>query len=70
MTQNPIINNLYNKIEAQQAKGLEKYGTEIKTDSHSLKEWLQHALEETLDKAVYLETAIRKIEEAEKGQSI
>ncbi len=30
MTQNPIINNLYKKIEAQQAKGLKKYGRKLR----------------------------------------
>ncbi|KIN42409.1 hypothetical protein [Bacillus subtilis] len=67
MSENKIISSIYQKIEAQQAKGLKKYGKEVHTDSHSLREWLQHALEETLDKAVYLEAAIQKIDEAEKG---
>lgn len=66
MSENKIISSIYQKIEAQQAKGLKKYGKEVHTDSHSLREWLQHALEETLDKAVYLEAAIQKIDEQEK----
>ncbi|MCY8902943.1 hypothetical protein MOD76_19920 [Bacillus spizizenii] len=65
MSENKIISSIYKKIEAQQAKGLKKYGKEVHTDSHSLREWLQHALEETLDKAVYLEAAIQKIDEVE-----
>lgn len=65
MNENKIISSIYQKIEAQQAKGLKKYGKEVHTDSHSLREWLQHAQEETLDKAVYLETEIQKLAEVE-----
>lgn len=43
--------------------GLEKYGvTTMRTDL-DLRAWLVHALEETLDKAVYLRAAIRRIDE-------
>lgn len=66
MSENKIISSVYQKIEAQQAKGLKKYGKEVHTDSHSLKEWMQHAQEETLDFSVYLEAAIQKMDELEK----
>jgi len=42
--------------------GIAKYGTTTDRDDLSLRDWLQHALEETLDKAVYLQAAISKIE--------
>ena len=42
--------------------GIEKYGTTTDRDDLSLRDWLQHALEETLDKAVYLKAAISKID--------
>ncbi|MCY9434167.1 hypothetical protein [Bacillus haynesii] len=63
--QNPIIKTVFEKIEKQQEKGLEKYGTEVKTDLYSLRGWLQHAQEEVIDLVVYIETAIQKIDEIE-----
>ncbi|MCV9368943.1 hypothetical protein OIO07_11895 [Bacillus paralicheniformis] len=63
---NPIIKSVFEKIEKQQEKGLEKYGTEVETDLYSLRGWLQHAQEEVIDLAVYLETAIQKIDEIER----
>ncbi|MGF9729706.1 hypothetical protein [Bacillus licheniformis] len=66
MMRNPIIKSVFEKIEKQQEKGLEKYGTEVKTDLYNLRGWLQHAQEEVIDLAVYLEAAIQKFDELEK----
>lgn len=52
-------------IAKRQAKGVAKYGTTVADNPLELKEWLQHAYEETLDKAVYLKRAIREIEKNE-----
>lgn len=60
---NPIISSVITKLHKQQEKGLKKYGVEVDTSSHDLKGWLQHGLEETLDLATYLETAIQLLEE-------
>lgn len=46
--------------------GIAKYGTTTDRDDLSLRDWLQHALEETLDKAVYLRAAIASIDGASK----
>lgn len=43
--------------------GLKKYGVTTDRPDLNLRDWLQHALEETLDKAVYLRAAIRKLDE-------
>ncbi|WP_236809879.1 hypothetical protein [Bacillus glycinifermentans] len=63
-----IVRSVINKIRNQQEKGLKKYGVPVSVDLYSLRGWLQHALEETLDKAVYLEAAIQKIDEIEGGK--
>lgn len=42
--------------------GLEKYGCTTERTDLNLRDWLQHALEETLDKAVYLQAAIDKLD--------
>jgi hypothetical protein len=51
-----------NDIADRQAKGIAKYGTTVAQNPLELKAWLQHAYEETLDKAIYLKRAIREME--------
>lgn len=53
-------------IAARQEHGFKKYGTTVRDNPLSLKQWLQHAYEETLDKAIYLKRAIEEIEYFEK----
>ncbi|MCY1093967.1 hypothetical protein [Bacillus safensis] len=65
---NPIISSVITKLHRQQEKGLQKYGAYVKTSSYDLKGWLQHGLEETLDLATYLETAIQLLEEQVKSK--
>ncbi|MCU0155715.1 hypothetical protein [Bacillus safensis] len=64
---NPIISSVITKLHKQQEKGLKKYGVEVETSSYDLKGWLQHGLEETLDLATYLETAIQLLQEQEQA---
>jgi hypothetical protein len=45
-------------ILARQQLGIAKYGTTVADSPLPLKQWLQHAYEETLDKAIYLKRAI------------
>ncbi len=49
-------------IAARQQKGIAKYGVTVADNPLKLKEWLQHAYEETLDKAIYLKRAILEME--------
>lgn len=46
--------------------GLAKYGVTTADNPLALREWLQHALEEALDMANYLQAAISKIDEESK----
>lgn len=41
--------------------GLKKYGTTTERNDLELRDWLQHALEEVLDQAVYLRAALNKL---------
>lgn len=45
-------------IASRQQRGIAKYGVTVQDNPLPLKEWLQHAYEETLDKAIYLKRAI------------
>lgn len=49
-------------IARRQALGIAKYGTTVAENPLTLKQWLQHALEETLDQAIYLKRAIAELE--------
>jgi hypothetical protein len=50
------------EITLRQQKGINKYGTTVADNQLSLREWLQHALEESLDQAIYLRRAIAEID--------
>lgn len=47
-------------IARRQEMGVAKYGTTVANNPLELREWLQHAYEETLDKAIYLKRAIEE----------
>jgi hypothetical protein len=51
-------------IEARQRMGFAKYGITVEENPLSLRDWLQHAYEETLDKAIYLKRAISEIDKS------
>lgn len=52
-------------IAARQRLGIAKYGTTVEKNPLTHRQWLQHALEESLDLAVYL---ARSIEQLDKQQ--
>jgi hypothetical protein len=42
--------------------GIKKYGTTVDREDLTLRDWLQHAYEESLDKSLYLKAAIRELD--------
>jgi len=54
------------EIARRQQLGISKYGTTVADNNLSLREWLQHALEESLDQAIYLRRAIAEIDKGER----
>jgi hypothetical protein len=50
-------------IARRQQLGISKYGTTVSENPLPLKQWLQHAYEETLDKAIYLKRSIEELED-------
>jgi len=46
----------------RQQLGIKKYGVTVAENPLSLRQWLQHAYEETLDQAVYLKRAIEELD--------
>ena len=49
-------------IAERQMRGIKKYGTTVSANPLTLRDWLQHALEESLDHAIYLKRAIEEID--------
>lgn len=50
------------EIKDRAGKGYTKYGTTMTRQDLSTRDWLQHALEEALDLAVYLKRVIRDLD--------
>lgn len=53
------VNRVRAKLHERMLRGLSKYGVTTERTDLTRKEWLQHAQEEALDLAVYLEKLIR-----------
>lgn len=51
-------------IAQRQAKGIAKYKTTVEANPLPLRDWLQHAMEESLDQSIYLKRAIEEMERA------
>lgn len=49
-------------LASRQQLGIKKYGMTVEDNPLTLRQWLQHALEEVLDQAVYLKRAIEEID--------
>jgi len=49
-------------ITKRQQLGINKYGTTVADNPLTLRQWLKHAYEESLDQAIYLRRAIDEID--------
>ncbi len=54
--------NVVALIAKRQQLGLKKYGCSVRDNPLVLRQWLQHALEESLDMAVYLQRCIEELD--------
>ena len=50
-------------IAERQKLGINKYGTTVEGNPLSLRQWLQHALEESLDMAIYIQRVIEQLDQ-------
>ena len=62
ITSDKVVQAVMNDLNDRSRVGVEKYNTTLERTDLKLKDWLQHAYEETLDKANYLKRAILEIE--------
>lgn len=58
----PIVEANIAMLRRRSEVGIKKYGVTLADNPISLREWLMHALEETLDKANYLQAAIHELD--------
>lgn len=56
-----IENKVIDHIRQRAKEGKNKYGVTMERDDLTLKEWVQHAQEEAMDLAVYLEKIKSKL---------
>ena len=59
MSDDPITEALAAELHARAARGVIKYGVSVTNNPLTPREWIQHAKEEALDLATYLERLIR-----------
>ena len=64
-----VVRKVRSEMLIRSSKGLNKYGTTMSENDLSLKQWLQHAKEEAMDLALYLQRAIDEIDGTEPKQN-
>lgn len=66
VNKNAILTQVLDKLITQTNKGVEKYGETVNPDSYSTVEWIDHAIEESIDHVVYLTCLKAKIVEGKR----
>lgn len=56
-----VVAKVIDQFLDRSAKGIQKYGTTLAENNLSLIEWLEHAKEEAMDMALYLQVAIDEL---------
>jgi len=51
----PIVANVLKRMSARSKEGIEKYGCTMMREDVTTVQWIDHAIEELLDGAIYLE---------------
>jgi hypothetical protein len=60
-----IVDSIIDRFIQRSVIGKAKYGTDMDRTDLSLKEWLQHSIEEKLDDILYMQRALKEIEKLE-----
>ena len=63
-----IVDAIIDRFIQRSQIGKSKYGTDMDRTDLSLKEWLQHSIEEKLDDILYMQRALKEIERLESGK--
>jgi hypothetical protein len=63
MLKDDIVESVRSDLLSRSERGILKYGVTLDRKDLSLKDWLQHAYEETLDNALYLKRAMKDLDD-------
>jgi hypothetical protein len=63
-----IVDSIIDRFIQRSVIGKAKYGTDMDRTDLSLKEWLQHSIEEKLDDILYMQRALKELERLESGK--
>lgn len=63
LTSDPIVNTVIEKLISRSARGMQTYGVPMTRTDLSTLDWINHAQEEALDFACYLERLKKDIEQ-------
>lgn len=61
----PIVSMVITRLLERSRAGQKKYGSDLTRSDLALRDWLEHALEEAMDFALYLQRAITELEAAD-----
>jgi hypothetical protein len=62
----PIVKTVMKRMSDRSKEGIEKYGTTMMRNDVTTTEWIDHAIEELLDGAIYLERLKYNLEKDER----
>lgn len=60
-----IVDSIIDRFVMRAQIGKAKYGVDLDRTDLSLKEWLQHSIEEKLDDILYMQRALKELERLE-----
>ena len=63
-----IHSEIFSRLLKQTVKGVKKYGDPVHHDNLSAIEWIDHAIDESVDQIVYLTALKHKLQAAEEGE--
>ena len=65
----PVVEDVVKKFRKRSELGIKKYGTTLDDNHLSLKEWLTHAMEESMDQTLYMNKIIMTLDNYEKNKN-
>ena len=62
-----VVDHIIDAFVSRHQIGKSKYGTDMDRTDLSLKDWLQHSIEEKMDDILYMQRALKEIERLDSG---
>ncbi len=68
MERSKVLSEVIAEMERREQLGIKKYGTTLDREDLSVKDLLQHQLEELMDAVLYTKAALMKLEDKKLGK--